>query len=254
MQRALSAGWSAVGQPLVADYVDRLVAELGTPPDPAKARRAGAAPAAVGPHRRAAGAARHAPAAQRPARHRGTSTPTRATPTGVLARSSADGHRIVFGLGERRPGSAGRAASAGSRWRVLLCCTAAGLRLRAAAVPAAGRHPRRRAALRQRRFRARRSRSAAPTSWATWRRRSTRWPPTCTRMLDAQARAAAGDQPRAAFAADTCAAERRAGGRRPGARRAAARPGGDARPDHRPAGKRTPGRPARRAAARARAT
>ncbi len=36
-QKALSAGWGVVLKPLVADYVDRLAAELGSPPDPARA-------------------------------------------------------------------------------------------------------------------------------------------------------------------------------------------------------------------------
>ena len=33
MQRALSGGWREVVRPLVADYVDRLADDLGTPPD-----------------------------------------------------------------------------------------------------------------------------------------------------------------------------------------------------------------------------
>lgn len=37
MQRLLQNGWQAYAGPLVADYVDRLVAEIGTPPDPARA-------------------------------------------------------------------------------------------------------------------------------------------------------------------------------------------------------------------------
>jgi signal transduction histidine kinase len=38
MQRALDAGFDAVVRPLLADYVDRLAAEIGTPPDVARAR------------------------------------------------------------------------------------------------------------------------------------------------------------------------------------------------------------------------
>ena len=37
MQRAFSTGWREAAQPLVGDYMDRLVAELGTPPDVARA-------------------------------------------------------------------------------------------------------------------------------------------------------------------------------------------------------------------------
>lgn len=39
MQRALTAGWRDAARPLVADYVDRLVRELGTPPSVEQARR-----------------------------------------------------------------------------------------------------------------------------------------------------------------------------------------------------------------------
>ena len=38
MQRLLQGGWQAYAKPLVADYVDRLALEIGTPPDAAKAR------------------------------------------------------------------------------------------------------------------------------------------------------------------------------------------------------------------------
>jgi signal transduction histidine kinase len=37
MQRVLSGGWQNYARPLVADYADRLTAELGSPPDPARA-------------------------------------------------------------------------------------------------------------------------------------------------------------------------------------------------------------------------
>jgi signal transduction histidine kinase len=37
MQRLLSGGWQNYAKPLVADYLDRLTAELGLPPDPARA-------------------------------------------------------------------------------------------------------------------------------------------------------------------------------------------------------------------------
>jgi len=38
MQRAFSTGWRDAARPLVADYMDRIVAELGTPPDVARAQ------------------------------------------------------------------------------------------------------------------------------------------------------------------------------------------------------------------------
>ncbi|MEO5670367.1 MAG: HAMP domain-containing sensor histidine kinase [Ramlibacter sp.] len=38
MQKAFSVGWRAAARPLVADYVDRLVAEIGTPPSADRAK------------------------------------------------------------------------------------------------------------------------------------------------------------------------------------------------------------------------
>jgi signal transduction histidine kinase len=38
MQRVLSGGWQAWARPLVSDYVDRLAAEIGSPPDAGRAR------------------------------------------------------------------------------------------------------------------------------------------------------------------------------------------------------------------------
>ena len=38
MQKALSAGWREAVRPLLADYVDRLAAEIGSPPDLARAQ------------------------------------------------------------------------------------------------------------------------------------------------------------------------------------------------------------------------
>jgi signal transduction histidine kinase len=37
MQRMLNTGWQGWAKPIVADYVDRLASEIGNPPDPAKA-------------------------------------------------------------------------------------------------------------------------------------------------------------------------------------------------------------------------
>lgn len=38
LRQALQGGWQGYAQPLVADYVDKLAAEIGTPPDPARAQ------------------------------------------------------------------------------------------------------------------------------------------------------------------------------------------------------------------------
>ncbi len=107
MQRALSGGWSGVVRPLVSDYVDRLAAEIGSPPDVARAKAlVQRLPLSVRidgpavqwdsqPQRRAWFADR---------RHDGDGD-------WLLQRQSADGHRIVFGLGDggwaRRPRTIG---------------------------------------------------------------------------------------------------------------------------------------------------
>ena len=107
MQRALSGGWSAVLRPLVSDYVDRLAAEIGSPPDPAHAQalvqRLPLSVRIEGP------AVQWDSQPQRRSWHRG---PEHDDDAGwLLQRRSADGHRIVFGLGERgwatRPRSIG---------------------------------------------------------------------------------------------------------------------------------------------------
>ncbi|MFY9512842.1 MAG: HAMP domain-containing protein, partial [Rubrivivax sp.] len=109
MQRAIGAGWSAFVQPLLADYVDRLAADIGTPPDPARAQAlVQRLPLAIridGPlvqydsHPQRRGWQHH--------REHGRDRDE----DWLLARSTADGHRIVFGVGDiawtRRPRSIG---------------------------------------------------------------------------------------------------------------------------------------------------
>jgi len=107
MQRALSGGWQALVQPLVADYVDRLAADLGTPPDVARAQAlADRLPLSIridGPvvhfdshPRRSAWQQRHSDAE---------------AGWWLLTRATADGHRITFGVGdiafEHRPRNIG---------------------------------------------------------------------------------------------------------------------------------------------------
>ncbi len=108
MQRAISAGWSGIVRPLVSDYVDRLAAEIGSPPD---AQRAQALvqrlPLSVridGPLVRwESHPSRRGWTDER--RHDGDDDGR------LLQRDSADGHRIVFGLGDagwaRRPRTIG---------------------------------------------------------------------------------------------------------------------------------------------------
>jgi signal transduction histidine kinase len=96
MQRALSGGWNAVVQPLVADYVDHLAADLGTPPDPA---RAAALVARLPLSVRIDG-----PRVQYDSHPQRTAWQHRHGNDGdgwwLLTRTTADGHRITFGLGD----------------------------------------------------------------------------------------------------------------------------------------------------------
>jgi signal transduction histidine kinase len=99
MQRALSGGWSAVLRPLVADYVDRLAADLGTPPDAARAQalvqRLPLSLRIEGP------ALQFDSHPQRRAWHRGPDHDGDDDGRWLLQRHTADGHRITFGLGDR---------------------------------------------------------------------------------------------------------------------------------------------------------
>jgi signal transduction histidine kinase len=95
MQRVLQGGWHVYAKPLVADYVDRLAADIGSPPDVAKAeaitRRLPLAVRIEGPsvnHSTGAARADHQP--ERPSE--------RWDHGWNLARSTADGHRIHFAL------------------------------------------------------------------------------------------------------------------------------------------------------------
>jgi signal transduction histidine kinase len=104
MQSALRTGWQGWVRPLVADYVDRLAAEIGSPPDAARAAAIAARlPLTVridGPtlqydshpgRRHDADAAEADDPFGEPADQRG--------PAGwSMQRQSADGHRIRFGL------------------------------------------------------------------------------------------------------------------------------------------------------------
>jgi signal transduction histidine kinase len=97
MQRALSGGWSGLIRPMVADYVDRLAAEIGSPPDAARAQalvqRLPLSVRIEGP------AVQYDSHPQRRAWHR--DKPDGGDGDWLLQRQTADGHRIVFGLGDR---------------------------------------------------------------------------------------------------------------------------------------------------------
>ena len=102
MQRALSGGWRDVVRPLVADYVDRLVADLGTPPDLERARAmVRALPLSIRIDGPVVQWDSH-PEKRRSGWHRDWHRDDAAQGAGwwLLSRTSADGHRIVFGLGD----------------------------------------------------------------------------------------------------------------------------------------------------------
>ena len=95
---ALSGGFEVLVKPLLADYVDRLAADIGTPPDLERARALVARlPISVridGPQVQWA-----SHPARRPAEDRDVSPPD-AEGAHLLTRTTADGHRIRFGLGD----------------------------------------------------------------------------------------------------------------------------------------------------------
>jgi signal transduction histidine kinase len=112
LRQALQGGWQGYAQPLVADYVDKLAAEIGTPPDVAKAQAIVARlPVTVridGPQVRFD---------SRPERYRkderhaddndDSNDPEHGPRSWGLARTLADGHVLRFGLvappDEQRP-------------------------------------------------------------------------------------------------------------------------------------------------------
>ncbi len=116
MQRVLQGGWQGYAKPMVADYLDRLAAEIGSPPDPSRAAAIAARlPISVridGPRvnwrsGRDRETAENADAAA-PGQTRGTGDGAWHRPDSSarwdgpedwgLVRRTADGHRIRFGL------------------------------------------------------------------------------------------------------------------------------------------------------------
>ncbi len=99
MQRAVGVGWRLAVAPLVSDYVDRLVAEIGTPPGIDKARAlTQRLPLSVridGPQVQwRSHVASDGRAAERDDWRRHDDMPH------LLTRITADGHRVTLGLGE----------------------------------------------------------------------------------------------------------------------------------------------------------
>jgi signal transduction histidine kinase len=94
VQRAFSAGWRDAAKPLVADYMDRVVTELGSPPDVVRAEalvtRLPIAIRIEGPQVNWQSHPERFEFRERVGGGRGGDW---------LSRSTADGHRVSFGLG-----------------------------------------------------------------------------------------------------------------------------------------------------------
>jgi signal transduction histidine kinase len=96
MQKALGIGWRDAARPLVADYVDRLAAEVGTPPSVERARMlAQRLPITVRIQGPQVNWQSH-PSPEESGRWHWRDRPT--LEDGLLVRGSGDGHRIEFGL------------------------------------------------------------------------------------------------------------------------------------------------------------
>ncbi|MDM0115617.1 HAMP domain-containing sensor histidine kinase [Variovorax sp. J22R133] len=92
MQSTIASGWRDAGRPLIADYVDRLVAEIGTPPDVARAQAlVDRLPISIRIQGPTVNWDSH------PGRMQRRGFESRASET--FSRTTADGHRISFGLG-----------------------------------------------------------------------------------------------------------------------------------------------------------
>lgn len=96
MQKALGIGWRDAARPLVSDYVDRLAAEIGSPPDVERARAlTQRLPITIRIQGPKVDWESHPPDEQA---RRWRVRDRWAGEEELLARASADGHRIVFGL------------------------------------------------------------------------------------------------------------------------------------------------------------
>jgi signal transduction histidine kinase len=103
MQRVLQTGWQGYAKPMVADYVDKLAAEIGSPPDAARAqalvKRLPVSVRIEGPQVRFDSHPEY-----RTHRHwRNDGEHDMEVEGWGLVRSTADGHRITFGLASPLP-------------------------------------------------------------------------------------------------------------------------------------------------------
>lgn len=105
MQQVVRGGWRGYAKPLVADYVDKLAAEIGSPPDAARARSIVARlPVSVrieGPRLQYDS---HPERRRFEAWHRNGDEYDFGAEGWGLMRTTADGHRITFGLANLLPG------------------------------------------------------------------------------------------------------------------------------------------------------
>ena len=109
MQKSFSVGWRDAVRPLLSDYVDRLAAEIGSPPDIARARALVARlPVSVRIEGPAVQFDSHPNKPDEPWRHREFNERTRDSSgygqdradARLLVRTTADGHSLRFGLGD----------------------------------------------------------------------------------------------------------------------------------------------------------
>ena len=105
MQKSFSVGWRDAVRPLLSDYVDRLTAEIGTPPDVARAQALVARlPISVRIEGPAVQFDSHPNKPDEPWRHREFNDRTEYGQDGanarLLVRTTADGHTLRFGLGD----------------------------------------------------------------------------------------------------------------------------------------------------------
>ncbi len=102
MQRIVQGGWQGYARPLVADYIDRLAAEIGSPPSADKAAALVARlPVSVRIEGPAVQFDSHP--ARRHTSHLDDTEPDDSGAGFSLHRSTADGHRITFGLASPLP-------------------------------------------------------------------------------------------------------------------------------------------------------
>ena len=106
MQRVLQGGWQGYAQPLAADYVDKLAAEIGSPPSEARARAIVARlPVSVRIDGPSLNFDSH-PGHREPRRFKPDDDDDRrawGSDGWGMARTTADGHRIRFGLAGALP-------------------------------------------------------------------------------------------------------------------------------------------------------